>query len=133
VAGVPCIAGTAGVAIEAFAAPLGDEPVIGKQTFDGFMGTGLERVLRERQVEAILIAGLVTSVCVLFTATSAYLRRFVPIVVSDACADSGNQHEAMLRRYDGLCFQSVTTAQVRNDLPSVQQLVETFADRPGLG
>jgi nicotinamidase-related amidase len=125
---IPCIAGSAGVPIEDFAAPRDGEPVISKQTFDGFANTDLERVLRERNVKAVLIAGLVTSVCVLFTATSAYLKRFVPLVVSDACADSVEQHEATLRTYSGLCFQSVTTAQVQNDLSSVLHLAARFAD-----
>jgi nicotinamidase-related amidase len=124
---IPCIAGSGGEAIEAFAAPQDGEPVIRKQTFDGFVQTDLERVLRERHIQALLVAGLETSVCVLFTATSAYLKRFVPIVVSDACADSVERHEATLRMYSGLCFQSVTTAQVQNDLPSVLRLAEPFA------
>ncbi len=126
---IPCIAGSEGACVEEFAAPQGGEPVIRKKTFDGFVGTDLERELRARHVQALLIAGLVTSVCVLFTATSAYLRRFVPIVVTDACADSPADHDAALRMYNGLCFQSVTTAQVVNDLPGVVQLAGHFADR----
>src|SRR5262249_16054979 len=41
---IPCIAGTGGAYIEAFAAPQDGEPVIQKQTFDGFVQTDLERV-----------------------------------------------------------------------------------------
>jgi nicotinamidase-related amidase len=125
---IPCIAGTEGVDIEEFAAPREGEPVICKQAFDGFVNTELERVLRSRGIKAVLIAGLVTSVCVLSTATTAYLRRIVPIVVSDACGDSAENHEAALRMYTGLCFQSVTTAQVQNDLASLLRLAERFVD-----
>jgi nicotinamidase-related amidase len=125
---IPCIAGSDGVAIEDFAAPLTGEPVIRKHTFDGFANTDLERVLRARNIKALMVAGLVTSVCVLFTATSAYLKRFVPIVVSDACADSAENHEAALRMYSGLCFQRATTAQVQNDLSSLIHLAEQFAE-----
>ncbi len=124
----PCIAGSAGVALEDFAAPADGEPVIRKQGFDSFANTDLEEVLRARRIRAVLIAGLVTSVCVLFTAQSAYLKRLVPIVVSDACADEPERHEAALRMYGGLCFQSVTTAQVQNDLPSVVRLAGKFSD-----
>jgi nicotinamidase-related amidase len=131
---IPCIAGTGGVAIEEFAAPRDGEPVIHKQTFDGFANTDLEGMLRARNVKAVLVAGLVTSVCVLFTATAAYLRGLVPVVVRDACADSVECHEAALRMYTGLCFQSVTTAQVQHDLASVVRLAERFADpAPGAG
>jgi nicotinamidase-related amidase len=127
---IPCIAGSAGAAVEDFASPQEGEPVIRKQAFDGFVNTDLERVLRERDIQAILVAGLVTSVCVLFTATSAYLRRFVPLVVTDACADTPEHHDAALRMYDGLCFQSVTTAQVQSDVQSVIERAASFAIRP---
>lgn len=123
---IPCIANTDGVAVEGFAEPLAAEPVIRKQTFDGFMNTGLEKLLHSRSIRAVLLAGLDTSVCVLFTATSAYQRRFAPIVVSDACADAPDRHEAALRMYSGLCFQSITTAQVQNDLTSVVRLAEPY-------
>jgi hypothetical protein len=43
---IHCIAGSGGEAIEAFAAPRDGEPVIRKQTFNGFVNTDLERVLR---------------------------------------------------------------------------------------
>jgi nicotinamidase-related amidase len=125
---IPCIAGEPGVVVEAFAVPHPGEPVILKQTFDGFANTDLERVLRARGIKAVLVAGLVTSVCVLFTATSAYLRRLVPVVVRDACADEPEKHDATLRAYTGLCFQSVTTAEVRNDLSAVQRLAGSFVE-----
>jgi nicotinamidase-related amidase len=127
---IPCIAGSVGVAIEDFAAPQVSETVIRKQTFDGFLKTDLERVLSERKIQAVIVAGLVTSVCVLFTATSAYLRGFVPLVVTDAYADSPEHHDAALRMYDGLCFLSVSTAQVEFNLESVIELAASFAVRP---
>lgn len=124
---VPCIAGTEGASFEEFAIPLPGEPVVRKQTFDGFARTDLERILVERGIKGALLAGLETSVCVLFTATSAYLRRIVPIVVSDACADEPSRHEATLRMYDDLCFKTVTIADVRDEWASVVDLVEKFA------
>lgn len=123
---IPCVEGTDGARIESFATPLDGEPVVRKQHFDGFAGTDLERLLLSRDIQAVLVAGLVTSVCVLFTAASAYRRRIVPVVVSDACADTPDHHDAALRMYGGLCFQTATTAQVRDDLPSVVRLVGQF-------
>jgi nicotinamidase-related amidase len=125
---VPCIAGTEGVEFELFAAPRAGECVIRKQTFDGFAGTDLERVLRERGIKATLLAGLETSVCVLFTATSAYLNRFVPLVVTDACGDEPERHATTLRMYDRLCFQTVTTAQAQGEYRDVLRLAEPFVD-----
>ena len=89
--------------------------------------TELEGYLSERGVRVVLIAGLETSVCVLFTANSAYLRRFVPLVVSDACADEPSRHGDALRMYGDLSFKTVTTAQVRDDWESVLDLMAQFA------
>ena len=125
---IPCIAGTEGTQIEGFAAPLPGEKLVEKETFDAFVGTDLAGYLGERGVKAALISGLETSVCVLFTATSAYLRRIVPLVVSDACADEPSRHGSALRMYGDLCFKEVTTAQVVGDWAGVVDLVERFAE-----
>ncbi len=125
---IPCIAGTEGTRFEGFAAPMPGEKMVGKETFDGFVGTDLEEYLKRRSVKAALISGLETSVCVLFTATSAYLRRIVPLVVTDACADEPSRHEAALSMYGDLCFKAVTTSQVAGEWAHVMALVEQFAD-----
>ena len=125
---IPCIAGTEGTRFEGFAAPLPGEKMVEKETFDGFVGTDLGEFLEGRGVKAALIAGLETSVCVLFTATSAYLRRIVPLVVTDACADEPSRHEAALSMYGDLCFKAVTTSQVEGGWAHVMALVEQFAD-----
>jgi len=125
---VPCIAGTEGASSEDFAAPMPGEYVVKKQTFDGFVNTDLTRILEARDVKAALVAGLETSVCVLFTATSAYLRRIVPLVVADACADEPSRHEATLRMYGDLCFKTVTTGQVQSEWTSVVSLIGRFVD-----
>jgi len=125
---VPCIAGTPGVEFEPFAAPLPGEPVIQKQTFDGFAGSHLAEALAARGIRAALIAGLETSVCVLFTATSAYLRRIVPFVVRDACGDTPERHAATLQMYDRLSFQTVATDDVVNDLDGVMQRAAIFSE-----
>jgi nicotinamidase-related amidase len=125
---VPAIAGTEGASIEGFAAPLPEEHVVVKQTFDSFVGTDLKDYLDSRGVKGALIAGLETSVCVLFTANSAYLRRIVPLVVSDACGDEPERHDAVLRMYGDLSFKVVTTDQVVNDWESVSDLIDQFAE-----
>ena len=125
---IPCIAGTEGTRFEGFAAPMPGEKMVEKETFDGFVGTDLEEYLKRRGVKAALISGLETSVCVLFTATSAYLRRIVPLVVTDACADEPSRHEAALSMYGDLCFKTVTTSQVAGEWAHVMALVEQFAD-----
>ncbi|TRO53777.1 cysteine hydrolase [Candidatus Bathyarchaeota archaeon] len=127
---IPCIAGTEGAEFVDFSQPKRGEKIIEKQTFDAFVDTGLDDYLRSLGVNTVLLAGLETSVCVLFSATSAYLRKYLPLVVSDACADTVERHGSMLRMYGDLCFKEITTEQLENDAQSVEKLVETFALKP---
>lgn len=48
-----------------------------------FFGTDLERVLREKGVENVLICGVKTNVCCRATATDAYSYRFRTYMISD--------------------------------------------------
>lgn len=127
---IPCLAETAGAEFTDFAMPQPGEFIIQKQTFDGFANTDLERILRERNIHAVLVAGLETSVCVLFTATSAYLRRIVPLIVEDACGDELARHDSTVQVYTNLCFKTVTTSQVAHEWHAVTQLASAFADNP---
>jgi nicotinamidase-related amidase len=124
---VPCIAETAGAQFTEFAMPRPGEHIIRKQAFDGFAHTDLERILRKHEIQAALIAGLETSICVLFTATSAYLRRILPLVVEDACGDELSRHQATVQMYANLCFKTVTSVQVAHEWDAVTQLADAFA------
>jgi nicotinamidase-related amidase len=125
---VPCIEGTNGVKMETFSAPINEEIIITKQTFDAFINTKLKTYLKEYEVKVALIAGIETSVCVLFTATSAYLNGILPLVVSDACADEPVKHDTILRYYNDLSFKTVTTEQVQDEWPSIEALYNQFID-----
>jgi nicotinamidase-related amidase len=96
---IPCIDGTPGVATLPFAAELPGEPVVTKQSFDGFLGTDLDEVLAGRGIRGLLIAGLVTSTCVLFTASTATQRGYLVSVVTDCCSDREDLHHATLATY----------------------------------
>jgi len=95
---VPCIRGTSGAEPLSCAHELPGEPVFYKQTFTAFSNPLLEAHLRARGKRFLLVAGLVTSVCVLMTATAAE-RGLLVAVVGDACADSPGRHEATLVGY----------------------------------
>ena len=123
---IPCIAGTKGTEFTEFAAPMDGEKVMEKQTFDSFIGTDLEEHLQSHGIKAVLIAGLETSVCVLFTANSAYQRKYLPLVVSDACADTGTRHENALEMYVNLSFKTITTSRLIEDIQSINELIKDF-------
>ncbi len=122
----PCISGTEGVEFTEFAEPLNGEKIVEKQTFDAFIGTDLDNHLQSQGIKTVLVAGLETSVCVLFTANSAYLRNYLPLVVSDVCADKVERHENAIAMYGDLSFKTITTGQLSDDFKSIKKLIETF-------
>ncbi len=96
---IPCVEDSAGAKIFAYASESGDEPVIVKQTFDGFLNDELQAWLQANGKRYVLVAGLVTSVCVLLTAASAAQRGYLVSVVEDCCADNPEAHVHTLERY----------------------------------
>jgi nicotinamidase-related amidase len=96
---IPCVRGTTGVVVLPFALPKPGETVIVKRAFDGFHNPELMQYLRSRGKRFVLTAGLVTSVCVLFTTVSAAQRGLLAAVVEDCCADHPQRHEQTLETY----------------------------------
>lgn len=111
---IPCVAGTAGVEPLEFARPAPGERVIDKQSFDGFLGTGLHEHLQAAGRRFLLVAGLVTSTCVLFTASSATQLGYLVAVVEDCCGDSPGGHDEVLDRYPYI-FSRTTSLTLDRD------------------
>jgi ureidoacrylate peracid hydrolase len=89
----PELAGVAGLADGTWdgevCAELGcgpDDLVVDKVRFDAFQWTSLEPLLRGLGVTALLICGVVTSICVETTARSAFMRDFPVTLLADCCA-----------------------------------------------
>jgi nicotinamidase-related amidase len=71
--------------------------VVLKSTLSGFHQTPLEAMLRLGEVRTVIITGLVTGNCILFTAVDAYMRNYQLIVPSDCVADQKPaEHKAAL-------------------------------------
>jgi len=96
---IPCIDGTAGAEVLDFARAEAGEPVIVKQSFDGFLNPLLEETLESNGKRFLFVAGLVTSVCVLLTAAAAAQRGYLVAVIEDCCADLPAAHAHTLGRY----------------------------------
>jgi nicotinamidase-related amidase len=78
--------GTEGTEIHPLVAPEGEEPVITKDEPNAFLGTDLEQRLRADGIDELLVAGMMSSMCVDATVRSAAERGFTVTVVHDACA-----------------------------------------------
>jgi nicotinamidase-related amidase len=75
-----------GNAIQGVAAPKEAEPVYHKQVNSAFIGTRLEKELRQEGIETLVIVGLTTNHCVSTSARMAGNLGFTTYVVSDATA-----------------------------------------------
>lgn len=81
-------------------APADGEPVINKTSRGAFNSTGIERVLLNLGLDAVVIAGVSTSSCVETTARDAADRGFRVVIVEDATAELDEpSHEATLRQF----------------------------------
>ena len=78
--------GTDGVEIHPDVAPVPGETVIQKDAPNAFLRTPLERELRRRDVDALVVCGMMTSMCVDATVRAAADLGFAVTVVHDACA-----------------------------------------------
>jgi len=78
--------GTRGVEINEAVAPIEGELVITKDAPNAFLGTGLERELRDRGVDELVACGMMTSMCVDATVRAGADLGFAMTVAGDACA-----------------------------------------------
>jgi nicotinamidase-related amidase len=78
--------GTDGVEIHPAVAPADGEPVIEKAAPNSFVGTGLEDELRSRGIDELVVAGMMSSMCVDATVRAAVDLGFDATVVHDGCA-----------------------------------------------
>lgn len=81
----PCITGTAGAEWYRVCPAPGEARVV-KRGYSGFVGTGLETLLREAGVTWVTVAGLTTECCVAATAFDAVQRDWPVVIATDATA-----------------------------------------------
>jgi nicotinamidase-related amidase len=80
------VPGTDGVEIHPLVAPAEGERVIEKAAPNGFVGTALEATLRDAGIDSLVVAGMMSSMCVDATVRAAVDLGFDATVVHDACA-----------------------------------------------
>ncbi len=77
--------------------PVDGETVIDKPGFSAFYKTGLEELLRGKNISHLVIAGVTAQCCVLSTIRAAVDRGFHCLLVADACAAlDAKLHQATL-------------------------------------
>jgi nicotinamidase-related amidase len=78
--------GTEGIEIHPTVAPADGELVLEKATPNSFVDTRLEKELRQHGTDELVVAGMMSSMCVDATVRAAADLGFSPTVVHDACA-----------------------------------------------
>lgn len=101
-AGRILVEGTWNTAILPRLAPRPGEAVVPKQRYSGFFGTDLDRTLRDRGIDTLVVTGCTTSVCVESTVRDAMFRDYRCVVLEDCTGEPigadlpRSNHEASL-------------------------------------
>lgn len=74
------VAGTRGAAVVREIAPEPGDVVVEKKGYSGFFRTPLQTVLRRHGIRTVSLAGVVTNICILYTAYEAAVRGYEVIV-----------------------------------------------------
>jgi nicotinamidase-related amidase len=93
------VRGTAGAEVVDALAPREGDKVVEKTSYSGFYGTDLEDQLRSFNVDTIIVTGVVTNICILYTAVDALMRGFQVEIPEDCVAAlSQEDHQFALRQ-----------------------------------
>lgn len=80
------VKGTAGVDILPGLAPKADEPVLQRNRYSAFYNSDLDRILRHKGIDTVIIGGYSTNFCCDSTARDANFRDYNVIVLEDGTA-----------------------------------------------
>lgn len=89
---------TPGAQVVGELAPREGEHVVRKTTYSGFYGTELEEVLQGLGSEHLVVTGVVTNICVLYTAADALMRGYEVTVPPDCVAALNEEDHAFALR-----------------------------------
>jgi len=105
-----CISGTWGAQIVDELKPEKDDTIIIKHRYNGFLGTNLELILRNMDIDTLIFTGVETHVCVQQTAIHGYMLGYKVVLVED-CTASINERDKKYaleysKRYYGIIKSS---------------------------
>lgn len=89
-----------------------EDILVKKTTYNPFFKTELDRILKENNIEKIIIAGVSTDICVQHTAGAAFLRGYDVIVLKDCTASmSKDKHESALDYIKNIYGAEITNSK----------------------
>lgn len=94
-----CIAGAKGAEVIKELTPRKGDYIVEKQRYSGFLATNLDFLLRDLGIKKLVLAGLLTNICIFFTAADAYMRGYhVSILKNGVLALTHEEHEFSLEQ-----------------------------------
>lgn len=94
-----CVVGTRGAAAPDALQPVDGELVTTKRFYSGFEDASLERWLRGREVDRLVVAGVYSHGCIRSTVLDAYQRGYEVWVAMDAIATTDPEHGEVSNRW----------------------------------
>jgi nicotinamidase-related amidase len=105
------VAGTRGAKVVDELAPKSGEKVIPKRRYSGFFGTDLDLTLREAGIANIILMGVLTDICVMYTSADASSRGYEVYVVADGTSSTVKEnHRFALQHMKEILNTIVVTA-----------------------
>ncbi|MGH1427620.1 MAG: cysteine hydrolase family protein [Arenicella sp.] len=115
---------TKGQKIHDLVAPSGDETVFTKHYPNSFWLTGLESYLKERDIQHIVLAGMMTHMCVSATARVGMERGFQVTLMKDACATKALELEGEIIDAEIVHKTALAELTLFADIKTTQQFME---------
>nr|WP_245947185.1 isochorismatase family cysteine hydrolase [Bacillus taeanensis] len=89
--------------------PEDDDYFVIKPKHSGFFSTTLETLLSHLKVKRLILTGIQTDICVLFTANDAYMRDYLLYVPSDcSAAENDKDHHYAFKKMKNLLKADLT-------------------------
>jgi len=96
-----CVKGTKGAEIVEELMPKRGDYIITKRRYSAFFGTDLDATLREMGVSELVLVGVCTNICVLYTVADARMLNYQVIVIKNGVASfSQEAHEFALKEME---------------------------------
>jgi nicotinamidase-related amidase len=93
------IKGTKGAQVVEELSPKDGDYLVEKTTYSGFYNTELDDLLKKLDVNELIVAGTVTNICIMYTASDAVLRGYRVIVPEDCVAGLNEEdHQFALKQ-----------------------------------
>jgi len=89
-----CVEGSWGAAVIEDLAPQPDDIYVVKRRYSGFFNTDLDLTLKDLGVEAVVVMGVVTNICVRSTVHDAFFLGYQVVVPEDCVAATGPREQA---------------------------------------